>query len=118
MSDKAAPAARSQGRASAKKELPEHFRDYKHVWVFVELERGDVHPVSWELLGEGRKLADKLGVELAARRARRAGRGDARGGAEAFAYGADRRLSGRESGPRRLSQRALHEGDDAARQHA
>lgn len=52
-------------RAAAKKELPEHFRDYKHVWVFIELERGDVHPVSWELLGEGRKLADKLGVELA-----------------------------------------------------
>ena len=48
-----------------KKELPEHFKAYKHVWVFVELERGRVHPVSWELLGEGRKLADKLGVELA-----------------------------------------------------
>jgi electron transfer flavoprotein alpha subunit len=60
------PAAAPQGnRASAKKELPEHFRDYKHVWVFVEQERGDIHPVSFELLGEGRKLADKLGVELA-----------------------------------------------------
>ena len=60
------PAAPPQGnRASAKKELPEHFRGYKHVWVFVEQERGEVHPVSFELLGEGRKLADKLGVELA-----------------------------------------------------
>ena len=37
---------------------------YHGVWVFVELERGKVHPVSWELLGEGRKLADRLGVPL------------------------------------------------------
>lgn len=77
------------GRAAAKKELPEHFRDYKHVWVFVELERGEVHPVSWELLGEGRKLADKLGVELAS--VVLGGPGDAtRAGAEeSFRYGAD-----------------------------
>jgi electron transfer flavoprotein alpha subunit len=76
-------------RASAKKELPEHFRDYKHVWVFVEQERGDVHPVSWELLGEGRKLADKLGVELGA--VVLGGPGDAtkEAAAEAFRYGAD-----------------------------
>ena len=53
-------------RAAATKELPEHFKDYKHVWVFVEQERGSVHPVSWELMGEGRKLADSLGVNLAA----------------------------------------------------
>lgn len=52
------------GRASMKKELPEKFKSYKHVWVLVELERGEVHHVSWELLGEGRKLADKLGVQL------------------------------------------------------
>lgn len=37
---------------------------WRGVWVNVELERGDVHPVSWELLGEGRKLADHLGVPL------------------------------------------------------
>jgi electron transfer flavoprotein alpha subunit len=58
----AAPAAGS--RASAKKELPEHLKSYRHVWVLVELERGVVHPVSWELMGEGRKLADKLKVDL------------------------------------------------------
>mgnify|MGYP001436441924 CR=1 FL=1 len=52
-------------RAGMKKELPEHFRSYKHVWVFIEFEHGRIHPVSLELLGEGRKLADKLGVELA-----------------------------------------------------
>jgi electron transfer flavoprotein alpha subunit len=60
------PTLASAGRAAAKKELPEHFKAYKHVWVFIEQERGQVHPVSWELLGAGRKLADKLGVELAA----------------------------------------------------
>lgn len=61
----AAPAA-GGGRASTKKELPEHFKAYKHVWVAVEIEHGQIHSVSFELLGEGRKLADKRGVELAA----------------------------------------------------
>lgn len=51
-------------RANTKKELPDHFRDYRHVWVFIEAENGETHPVSLELLGEGRKLADKRGVEL------------------------------------------------------
>jgi electron transfer flavoprotein alpha subunit len=37
------PAAPAAGRASTKKELPEHFKAYKHVWVFVEQERGQVH---------------------------------------------------------------------------
>lgn len=55
----------ASSRAGMKKQLPEKFINYKHVWVFVEMERGEVHPVSWELLGEGRKLADKLGVQLA-----------------------------------------------------
>jgi electron transfer flavoprotein alpha subunit len=59
---KPAPAA---GRAAMKKELPERYKPYKHVWVFIEYEHGEIHPVSLELLGEGRKLADKLGVELA-----------------------------------------------------
>ena len=46
-------------------ELPEHLKAYKGVWVFIEHDRGAAHPVSWELLGEGRKLADTLGVSLA-----------------------------------------------------
>ncbi|WP_292529789.1 electron transfer flavoprotein subunit alpha/FixB family protein [Methylocystis sp.] len=54
------------GRAAAKKELPEHLKAYKHVWVFIEQERGQAHPVSWELMGAGRILANKLGVDLAA----------------------------------------------------
>lgn len=54
------------GRAAAKKELPEHLKAYRHVWVFIEYEHGAIHPVSLELLGEGRKLADKRGVQLSA----------------------------------------------------
>ncbi len=76
-------------RANAKKELPEHFRDYKHVWVFVELERGEIHPVSWELLGEGRKLADKLGVELASVVLGGTDGSAKQAAAESFLYGAD-----------------------------
>ncbi|MDA8232875.1 MAG: electron transfer flavoprotein subunit alpha/FixB family protein [Magnetospirillum sp.] len=63
--DGTAPAKPAAGRAGLRKELPEHFKAYKHVWVFIEYEHGVVHPVSFELLGEGRKLADALGVELA-----------------------------------------------------
>jgi electron transfer flavoprotein alpha subunit len=40
--------------------------EYKGVWVFAEQRNGQVQSVSYELLGEGRKLADALGVELAA----------------------------------------------------
>jgi len=39
---------------------------WKGVWVFVEQSEGKAHPVSWELLGVGRTLANDLGVELAA----------------------------------------------------
>ena len=60
-----APQKAPAGRAAAKKELPEHLKAYRHVWVFIEYERDAIHPVSLELLGEGRKLADTLGVELA-----------------------------------------------------
>lgn len=51
--------------ARRKVELDPKLAAYKGVWVFVEHERGQVHSVSWELMGEGRKLADKLGVKLA-----------------------------------------------------
>jgi electron transfer flavoprotein alpha subunit len=37
---------------------------YKDVWIFVEHEQGKVSSVSFELLGEGRKLADVLGCKL------------------------------------------------------
>ena len=55
--------SKPQGR---KFQLPEHLKEYKGIWVIVEQERGSVHSVSWELVGEARKLADKLGVEVGA----------------------------------------------------
>ncbi len=39
---------------------------YKGIWVVAEQQEGKVHPVVLELLGEGRKLAKDLGVELCA----------------------------------------------------
>lgn len=39
--------------------------DWSCVWVVIEYNRGVVAPVSWELMGEGRKLADVLGCGLA-----------------------------------------------------
>ncbi len=39
---------------------------YKDVWVFCEQKKGVVQTISFELLGEGKKLAKKLGVKLCA----------------------------------------------------
>lgn len=39
---------------------------YKDVWVFVEQKKGVIQTISYELLGEGKKLARKLGVKLCA----------------------------------------------------
>lgn len=69
--------------------LPERFVPYKGVWVFIEHEHGHVHPVSWELLGKGRELADKLGVELAGVLIGAPGAKIAALARETFAYGAD-----------------------------
>ncbi|MDY6844169.1 MAG: FAD-binding protein [Thermodesulfobacteriota bacterium] len=41
------------------------FSEYKGVWIFGEQRRGKIAGVVYELLGEGRKLADKLSTELA-----------------------------------------------------
>lgn len=81
------PAKKPAGRK--KFELDPRLAGYKGVWVFVELERGAVHPVSWELLGEGRKLADNLGVELAGVVLGATGGGTRKACAEAYQYGAD-----------------------------
>ncbi|NTU43832.1 MAG: electron transfer flavoprotein subunit alpha/FixB family protein, partial [Nitrospirales bacterium] len=40
--------------------------DYKGIWVFAEQRDGMVATVAYELLGEGRKLADELETELCA----------------------------------------------------
>ena len=39
---------------------------WSDVWIIVEYNMGKVAPVSWELLGEGRKLADAVGCGLSA----------------------------------------------------
>ncbi len=62
-------------------------RDYQGVWVYVEQDGGHPAPVSWELMGAGRRLADELGVQLAAVVL---GSGVATLAEECFAYGADR----------------------------
>lgn len=46
--------------------VEEALQAYSGVWVFVEVARQQAHPVSWELLGAGRRLADALGVALSA----------------------------------------------------
>lgn len=40
--------------------------DYKGVWVFAEQRDGKLQKVALELIGKGKELADKLGVELTA----------------------------------------------------
>ena len=39
-------------------------KDYEGLMVFAEQRGGKIHPVSYELLGKGREIADKLHVEL------------------------------------------------------
>ena len=59
---------------------------YKGVMVYAEQYAGKVKKISFELLSEGRKLADELGVKLYAAIA---GEGVAGAKADLFAYGAD-----------------------------
>ncbi|MBI4857412.1 MAG: electron transfer flavoprotein subunit alpha [Acetobacterium woodii] len=60
---------------------------YKGVWVFAEQREGKIMPVVFELLGEGKKLANEIGTELCAILC-----GSNVGGLtdELFAYGADK----------------------------
>lgn len=64
-------------------------QSYQGVWVWVEQFRGQATGISWEMLGQGRRLADALGATLTAcvfgRHVEQAAR-------EAIAYGADRVL--------------------------
>jgi len=84
--EKAAPRKSGKGRV----ELDDRLKAYQGVWVFIEHERGEVHPVSWELLGEGRKLADTLGVTLSGVVLGAPGTQTQRFCEEAFHHGADR----------------------------
>ena len=44
--------------------MPSNLEEYRGVSVFIEQARGKIASVAFELLGEGRKLADKLNVPL------------------------------------------------------
>jgi electron transfer flavoprotein alpha subunit len=81
--------AKKPATGRRKVELDPRLAAYRGVWVFIEHERGVTHPVSWELLGEGRKLADKLGVELSAVALGAPGPALRHACQEAFRYGAD-----------------------------
>lgn len=60
-----APDTAAKPLKKPKRVLDPRFAAYRGVWVFVEHEHGHIHPVSWELIGKGRQLADKLQTELA-----------------------------------------------------
>jgi electron transfer flavoprotein alpha subunit len=49
-------------KAVAKQRL----EDFKNVWVMVEQFDGEIESITFELLGEGRKIADELGMNLCA----------------------------------------------------
>lgn len=46
-------------------EIHKELERYKGIWIFIEQLDGEAAPVSWELMGAGRILADKLKTELA-----------------------------------------------------
>ena len=62
---------------------------YRGVWVWVEQFGGVASSVSWEMMGQGRRLADALGTDLTACVLGSGVEGLAR---QAIAYGADRAL--------------------------
>jgi len=70
-------------------ELSEELKAYKGVWVFIEHDRGHVHSVSWELVGEARKLADQLGCPVSAVLLGGADETLEQYANEAFSFGAD-----------------------------
>lgn len=45
--------------------VEQNLTEYRGVWIFIEQVNGEIAPVSWELLGKGRELADALQSELA-----------------------------------------------------
>jgi len=60
---------------------------YQGVWFWVEQFRGQASPISWEMAGKGRELADKLGTTLTACVL---GQDMERIAQESICYGADR----------------------------
>jgi Fe-S-cluster-containing hydrogenase component 2 len=61
------PACKFDAIAMAEKKAGgKDWSEYRDVWVFAEQDCGKVQSVTFELLGEGRKLADALGMKLCA----------------------------------------------------
>jgi len=50
----------------AEKAVQVNLADWSGIWIFAEARHGSIAPVSFELLGIGRKLADQRGVDLTA----------------------------------------------------
>ena len=73
-------------REEEAKEVSMDKREYKDVWVYIEVAEGVPRNVSLELLGEGRKLADAMGQKLAGVLIGDGVEGLAK---DMFAYGAD-----------------------------
>ena len=70
-----------------KKAEVEDISAYRGVWVWVEQFQGEAGSISWEMAGQGRKLADQLGTTLTACVL---GHNVEHIAQEAIAYGADR----------------------------
>ncbi|VVM04609.1 Caffeyl-CoA reductase-Etf complex subunit CarE [Methylacidimicrobium cyclopophantes] len=66
MSEAEGKPAEKKGAARRKPTFDPRLAEYRGVWVFVERDLSGVHPVSWELLGAARRLADQLGSEVGA----------------------------------------------------
>ena len=62
----ACPVAALSMAVAEKKSDASALEAYRGLWVFAEQRGGQVQDVAFELLGEGRVLADRLGVELGA----------------------------------------------------
>lgn len=52
------------GQAGAEKTVAKDFSDYKDVLIFAEQREGSIAPVSYELIGAGRRLAAELGTSV------------------------------------------------------
>lgn len=68
-------------------EAKEPLESFKGVWVWVEQFRGEAGSISWEMMGQGRRIADDLGTTLTACVLGHNVDGIAQ---QAIAYGADR----------------------------
>ncbi|MHB9155546.1 MAG: FAD-binding protein [Endomicrobiales bacterium] len=86
---KACPEKAMTLQAGRRKKPAARLEEYRGVWVFIEHSQCRIASVSFELLGAGRALADKLGVELSAVLL---GDGVRALAGETAAYGADKTL--------------------------